>query len=98
MNKRFIAVLGLSAAVVFFASVFLQAQAGGEVVLRAAAAKTLAGAWRVSPEPGASSGAALWLPDAGVPKLTPPSATPRDYFDLTFSARAGVPYRLWIRG
>src|SRR5688572_25405108 len=27
-----------------------------------------------------------------------PSASPKDYFELSFNASAGTPYRLWIRG
>src|SRR5262249_52738083 len=97
MSKRLIVVLhvvvlGLSLAPV------VHAQTAGEVVLRAAAAKIVNGAWMVSPDATASGSAALWLPDAGVPKLAAPSAAPRDYFELSFVAHAGVPYRLWIRG
>jgi hypothetical protein len=68
-----------------------------EVVLRAADARVVSGAWSVTSDAGASAGAALWLPDLGTPKLTSASATPRDFFELTFQVRAGAPYRLWFR-
>lgn len=35
--------------------------------------------------------------DAGMPKVTTPAINPPHYFDMTFSAEAGRPYRLWIR-
>ena len=34
----------------------------------------------------------------GAPKLTQAPATAVNYFDLTFEADAGKPYRLWLRG
>jgi hypothetical protein len=97
MIKRFIVVL-LALAGPFFAASSSHAQTAGEVVLRAAAAKAIGGKWTATSDPAASSGAALWLPDAGVAKLAAPSAAPANYFDLTFTAQAGVPYHLWIRG
>jgi hypothetical protein len=36
-------------------------------------------------------------PDAGAPKLVAPLANPPHYFEQTFNATAGIPYRLWIR-
>ena len=93
-TKGFIAgVLALAAT-----AAIIRAQAGStEIVLRAASSSH-AGAWVVQSDSSASGGAALWLPDAGVPKLGSASASPANYFDLTFQARAGVPYRLWLRG
>jgi len=38
------------------------------------------------------------MPDAGAPKLSAPLASPTSYFEMTFNAQAGIPYRLWIRG
>ena len=69
-----------------------------EVALWAAKASTVVGAWNVVSDPTAAGGGALWNPDAGVAKLGSASATPASYFELTFTARAGTPYRLWIRG
>ena len=94
MNKGFIAgVVALAGS----AAALVAQTAPSEVVLRAARGSR-AGAWAVQSDPSASGGAALLLPDAGVPKLTSAFASPANYFDLTFQARAGVPYRLWIRG
>ena len=36
-------------------------------------------------------------PDGGVPKIGVASASPANYFELTFEAQAGVPYHLWLR-
>src|SRR3982751_6957274 len=95
MIKRLIAGVGLCALTAVQA--MAQSTAPGEVVLRAAATTAKAGAWSVLADAGASGGSALWLPDAGVPKIATASATPRDFFELTFQAKAGVPYRLWFR-
>ena len=46
----------------------------------------------------AAGGSRLHLPDAGTPKLGAPLASPSKYFEMTFNAEAGRPYRLWIRG
>jgi hypothetical protein len=68
-----------------------------EIVVHAARVPTLAGAWRSVADPTAASGVRLWHPNAGAPKLTVPLASPANYFDITFQAQAGVPYRLWMR-
>jgi calcineurin-like phosphoesterase family protein/purple acid phosphatase-like protein len=78
--------------------VLAQTRVAAEVVLRAADATVIRGAWVVSSDSGASGGAALGLPDAGAPKLAGPSATPQHSFDLAFTAKSGTPYRVWIRG
>jgi hypothetical protein len=40
----------------------------------------------------------LQNPNAGAAKLGTPLADPVQYFEMTFNAIAGRPYRLWIRG
>jgi hypothetical protein len=72
--------------------------APGEIVLYAASATKLAGAWRRENDAAAARGARLWNPDAGAPKLMTASGAPTSYFELSFTAEAGRPYRLWIRG
>jgi hypothetical protein len=69
----------------------------GEVVVYAARATRLAGAWRSTADATAAAGTRLWHPDLAAPKLTTPLATPANYFEVTFQANAGVPYRLWMR-
>jgi phosphatidylserine/phosphatidylglycerophosphate/cardiolipin synthase-like enzyme len=59
---------------------------------------TLAGAWQMVDDPAAASGKATVLPNAGRAKATAPKAAPADYFELTFTALANTPYRVWLRG
>jgi phosphatidylserine/phosphatidylglycerophosphate/cardiolipin synthase-like enzyme/regulation of enolase protein 1 (concanavalin A-like superfamily) len=68
----------------------------GDVVLYASHAGVRRGKWQVISDSTAAGGARMATTDAGV-KLTA-SASPADYFELSFNADAGVPYRLWIRG
>ncbi len=71
--------------------------AAGEIVLYASEASA-AGRWVVDTDSTAAGGARIRHPDSGAAKLTAALAQPANYFDLTFNATAGVPYRLWIRG
>jgi hypothetical protein len=71
--------------------------APAEIVVHAAHATAVAGAWRTVTDATAASGARLWHPNANAPKLTAPLASPANYFEVTFEAQAGVPYRLWMR-
>ena len=73
------------------------APAGGEgdVVLYAAKGSRT-GRWAPVADTTAAGGARMATSDAGV-KLTA-QANPADYFEMTFQADAGVPYRLWLRG
>ena len=58
----------------------------------------LAGAWQLVADPAAASGIATLLPNTGRAKVSTPLAAPADYFELTFTAKANTPYRLWLRG
>jgi hypothetical protein len=68
-----------------------------DIVLYAKDASAIAGNWQAIADSSAAGGTRLWNPDAGVPKITTPSANPPSYFELTFTASAGVPYHLWLR-
>ena len=46
----------------------------------------------------AAGGTAMLHPDAGAAKIASALGTPAHYFELTFNAEAGRPYRLWLRG
>ena len=46
----------------------------------------------------AAGGKRIRYPDAGLAKLNTPLANPTNYFELTFNAEKGIPYRFWIRG
>ena len=69
----------------------------GEIVLYAADAR-IVGNWTVENDATAAGGRRLRNPNAGTPKLVTPLASPATYFEMTFNAEAGKPYRLWIRG
>ncbi len=69
-----------------------------DIVLHPAAATLRAGSWTVESDSSAAGGAALRHPDGGAAKRSTVLATPVDYFELTFEATAGVPYRLWLHG
>jgi endonuclease/exonuclease/phosphatase family metal-dependent hydrolase len=67
-----------------------------EIVLRPAGAATLTGNWIVQTDCTAAGGAAVVNPNLALPR-TRAMAEPADYFEMTFDADAGKPYRLWIR-
>jgi hypothetical protein len=69
-----------------------------EIVLNASEAVITGTAWRVEADSTAAGGKRMWNPNAGVPKFTTPVAEPASHFELTFTADAKRPYRLWIRG
>ncbi|MCU1383158.1 MAG: hypothetical protein JWL71_1855 [Acidobacteria bacterium] len=68
-----------------------------DIVLWAADATRLEGDWTLAADPAAAGGRRLFEPDRGQVKVTAPASSPIDYAELTFTANAGVPYRLWIR-
>jgi hypothetical protein len=72
--------------------------APGEVVLLAKDADTVVGGWSVKADPTASAGARLQNANAGAPKVAPALAAPSHYFEMSFTAEAGRPYHLWVRG
>ena len=69
-----------------------------DVVLYASETTVKAGNWLVEADATAAGGARIRYPDAGGPKLTTALANPTHYFETTFTAQAGVAYRLWMRG
>jgi phosphatidylserine/phosphatidylglycerophosphate/cardiolipin synthase-like enzyme len=69
-----------------------------DIVVYASRAPLRVGAWRVETDSSAAGGSKIRHPDAGAAKIATASATPANYFELTFNADAGRGYRLWIRG
>ena len=69
-----------------------------DVVLYASEAPVKVGNWSVTTDSTAAGGSRIFNPDAGAPKVGAPLASPASYFEMTFNAVAGTPYRLWIRG
>ncbi|HSL21373.1 MAG TPA: phosphatidylserine/phosphatidylglycerophosphate/cardiolipin synthase family protein [Vicinamibacterales bacterium] len=68
-----------------------------DVVLYASRAVAV-GNWVVEPDSSAAGGLLVRNPDRGAAKIKPALSSPSDYLELTFTAQAGVPYHLWIRG
>src|SRR5215212_5676797 len=69
-----------------------------DVVLYASEAPVRVGNWNVTSDPEAVGGYRLSNPDTGASKISSALASPTSYFEMTFNAVAGVPYRLWVRG
>ena len=68
------------------------------VVLNASSAGTRSGGWVIASDSGAAGGAVIRHPDAGAGKIVTALASPTHYFEMTFDAVAGAPYRLWLHG
>jgi glucose/arabinose dehydrogenase len=68
-----------------------------EIVLHAASGAPARGNWNVTTDASAASGGRMENPNGSLPKLTSALAAPADYFERTFYAQAGRPYRLWLR-
>ena len=69
-----------------------------EIVLYASQAPVTVGNWTVVADGTAAGGARLFNPDAGAAKIVTAVANPSSYAELTFTASAGKPYRIWVRG
>jgi endonuclease/exonuclease/phosphatase family metal-dependent hydrolase len=69
-----------------------------EIVLAAGTAPTRAGKWTISSDATAFGGVLIRHPSTGAAKVMTAAAAPANYFEMTFSADAGKPYRLWIHG
>src|SRR5262245_43695393 len=79
------------------AAVPVAAQTTIELPAENAAAR--AGKWVVTSDATAPGGGkTMRHPDAGAAKITTAAASPANYFELTFSAQAGVPYHLSLYG
>ena len=60
-------------------------------------AAALHGDWMRTADPTAAGGFSVQNPDRARTKIAPALASPANYFEMTFDAMRGVPYRLWIR-
>jgi endonuclease/exonuclease/phosphatase family metal-dependent hydrolase len=77
----------------------LPAVAQTTIELPAENATVRAGKWVVTSDATAPGGAkTMRHPDTGAAKITTAAASPANYFELTFSAQAGVPYHLSLYG
>jgi endonuclease/exonuclease/phosphatase family metal-dependent hydrolase len=67
--------------------------------LAAETATARAGKWVVTTDSTASGGQrTMRHPDQGAAKITTAKSSPTDYFEVTFNATAGVPYKLVLLG
>ena len=57
----------------------------------------LHGSWSVANDATSPNGTKLSTTDAGFASTDTPLASPTHYVDVTFTAAAGIPYRLWMR-
>ena len=79
------------------ASPSAQPPPAANIVLYAADAPVVQGAWQVVQSDASAAGnRRLWHPNAGA--QFDAQANPTHYFQLTFHARANTAYHLWIRG
>ena len=76
----------------------VDASAQSDIVLQASNASVKAGKWSVASDSSAAGGKKMRHADGSATKLTAAAASPKNYFELTFTATAGVPYRLWLHG
>ena len=88
-------IAALASAVLMLAA---SASAQTDIVLKASSPSAKAGKWAVQTDSDAYGGAKIRHPDAGAAKITTAAASPANYFELTFTATAGVPYHLWVHG
>ena len=89
-----IAVLALCSAV---QSSLAQTPGAGDIVLFPGRIATMAGQWTRLADATAAGGTAVWFPNAGAAKILTAAADPPSFFEVTFDAPAGVPYRVWLR-
>ena len=69
-----------------------------EVVIHAKNATTTAGTFQKFADTTAADSTSVGTVDASLAKVVTASATPANYVEFTFEARANTAYRLWIRG
>jgi hypothetical protein len=74
-----------------------QTPGAGDIVLRPGSAAAMTGQWATLEDATAAGGTAAWFPNAGAAKIISASAQPSGFFEITFDADAGIPYRVWLR-
>ena len=68
-----------------------------EIVLYASTASVKVGNFSNVSDSSAAGGTRIYNADLGAAKLANALTTPSSYFEMSFNAQAGVPYRLWVR-
>jgi hypothetical protein len=71
----------------------------GNIVIYASdvPANALHGSWSIANDASSPEGKRLQTTDAGFAATNAPLASPAHYVDVTFTAQANVPYRIWLR-
>jgi hypothetical protein len=69
-----------------------------DIVLYAAEATITGTAWQTLHDTQAAGSLRLWNPDQGAAKVTTAAGQPTSFAEQTFTASAGRPYHVWIRG
>ncbi len=70
----------------------------GDIVLHGLRGLITGSAWSIVSDASAAGAQRLWNMNAGASKVSTALATPVTYVEFSFSAVAGQPYRLWVRG
>ena len=69
-----------------------------DIVIKGGTVPTRAGKWTVASDSTAINGSVVRHPDGGASKISTALSSPSNYFEASFTAVAGVPYRIWLRG
>ncbi len=98
-NRIHFATTHAAAALAALFLVAAPAAAQSLIEIQAETASARAGKWVVTTDSTASGGQrTMRHPDQGAAKITTAHSSPTDYFEVTFSAVAGVPYKLVMLG
>jgi phosphatidylserine/phosphatidylglycerophosphate/cardiolipin synthase-like enzyme len=75
------------------------ASAASDIVIYASdiPSSALNGSWSIGSDTGSPNGTRLQTTDTGFAQLNSPLANPAHYVDVTFTAQANTPYRIWLR-
>ena len=68
-----------------------------DIVLYPSEATTVRGNFAAAASSGAAGGRSMTSSDLGWSAANAPLASPSNYFEMTFNAPAGTPYRIWLR-
>ena len=69
----------------------------GDILLYAGAGTPHGSTWQAAADSTAAGGMRMWDPNQNAGKVTTALASPANYVEMTFTAAAGVGYRLWMR-
>jgi endonuclease/exonuclease/phosphatase family metal-dependent hydrolase len=74
------------------------ADSAGDIIMGAGHVSARAGKWTIASDSSAIGSQVVKHPDAAAAKVTAASASPSNYFEMAFEAKAGTAYRLWVHG